>query len=71
MPTMGAPPISVEQVGKNNIVFWNAAGLAVNLSYYFAFIDFYNSCIHFVFSSLYLYRYPSTNGITGRAACGA
>jgi len=47
--SLGAPWITVEQSGKNNIFFGNAAGAPGNHSY----------CIQFVFSSMYLCIYVS------------
>jgi len=38
--TLGAPRITVEQSGKNNIFFGNAAGVPGNHSYYVSFTDF-------------------------------
>jgi hypothetical protein len=52
--SLGAPRITVEQSGRNNIFFGNTAGAPGNHSYYLSFNDFYNSCIQFVFSSMYL-----------------
>jgi len=66
----GAPRITVEQSGKNDIFYGNAAGAPGNHSYYLLFNDFQNSCIQFVFSSMYLYSYPSTHGMSGLAAGG-
>jgi hypothetical protein len=65
---LGAPRITVEQSGRNNIFFGNAAGVPGNYSY----------CIQFVFSSkylciyvsMYLDSYPSTHGISGLSAGG-
>ena len=57
----GAPRITVEQSGKNNIFFGNAAGAPGNHSYYLSFNDLYNSCIQFVFSSIYLCIYITTH----------
>jgi hypothetical protein len=37
---LGAPQITVEQFGKNNIFFGNAAGVAGNYSYYLSFNNF-------------------------------
>jgi len=48
---LGAPRITVEQSGKNNIFFGNAAGAPGNHSY----------CIQFVFSSMYLCIYIATH----------
>jgi len=62
--SLGAPRIPVEQSGKNDIFFGNAAGTSGNHSYYLSFNDFKNSCIQFVFSSMYLYSDPSTHGIS-------
>ena len=38
--SLGAPRITVEQSGKNNIFFGNAAGAPGNHSYYLSFNDF-------------------------------
>jgi hypothetical protein len=57
--SLGAPRITVEQSGKNNIFFGNAAGAPGNHSYYVSFNNFYNACIQFVFSSMYLCIYVS------------
>ena len=54
---MGAPGLSVEHVGKNNIFLVNAAGAPRNHSYYFSLHDFHKSCIQFVLSSIYLCIY--------------
>jgi len=62
---LGTPWITVEQSGKNNVFFGNAAGAPGNHSYYLLFNDFWNSCIQFVFSAMYQYSYPSTHGISG------
>jgi len=51
--SLGAPWITVEQSEKN-IFFGNAAGAPGNHSYYLSFHNFWNSCIQFVFSSMYL-----------------
>jgi hypothetical protein len=48
---LGAPRITVEQSGKNNIFFGNAAGAPGNHSY----------CIQFVFASMYLCIYIATH----------
>jgi hypothetical protein len=37
---LGAPQFTVEQTGKNNIFFGNAAGAPRNYSYYLSFNDF-------------------------------
>jgi len=68
--TLGAPRINVKQSGKNDL-FGNVAGAPGNHSYYLLFKDFLNSCSQFVFSSIYLFSYPFTNGISGLAAAGA
>jgi hypothetical protein len=58
---LGAPRITVEQSGNNNIFFGNAAGGAPgNHSYNLLFNDFINSCIQSVFSSMYLCIYIAT-----------
>jgi len=41
-----------------------------NHSYYVSFNDFQNICVQCVFSSMYLYSYLSTHGISGLAARG-
>jgi len=38
--SLGAPRITAEQCGRNNIVFGNAAGAPGNHSYYLSFNDF-------------------------------
>ena len=38
--SLGAPQITVEQSGKNNIFFGNATGVPGNQSYYLSFNDF-------------------------------
>jgi len=38
--SLGAPRITVEQSGKNNISFGNAAGAPGNHSYYILFNDY-------------------------------
>jgi len=69
---LGTSQITVEQSRNNNIFFGNTAGAPGNHSYYLLFNDVYNSCIQFVFSSMYPYSYPSTQGIiSGLAAGGA
>ena len=68
---LGAPWITVEPSGINNCCFGNAAGALRNYSYYFSFNSFWNSCIEFVSSSLYLYSYPTTHRISGQVAGGA
>jgi hypothetical protein len=57
---LGAPRITVEQSGKNNIFLGNAAGAPGNHRYYLSFNDDQNSSIHFVFSSMYLSIYKAT-----------
>jgi len=42
----------------------------LNHSYYLSFNDFQNLCIQFVFSSMHLYSYLSTQCISGLAAHG-
>ena len=42
----------------------------LNHSYYLSFNNFQNLCIQFVFSSMYLYSYLCTHGISGLAARG-
>ena len=58
--SLGAPQNTVEKSGKYNIFFRNAAGGPGNHSYYISFNDYENSCIQFVFSSMYLYSYTIT-----------
>jgi len=67
--SLDAPRITVKQSGKNNI-FGNGAGVPGNSSYYLLFKDCSNSGIQFVFTSMYLYSYPSTHSISGLAAGG-
>jgi len=67
---LGAPRITLELSGKNNVIFGNTAVAPGNHSHYSSFNDFENSCIQFVFSSIYLYSYPSTHGISGWLAAG-
>jgi len=66
--SLGATKITVEPSGKNNLFFGNAAGAPGNHSFYISFNKFENSCIQFVFSSMCLYTYPSTHGISGLGA---
>jgi len=68
--SVGAPRITVEQLGKI-ILFGNAAGAPGNHSYYTSFNGFKNLCIQYVFSSMYLHSNPSTHGISGLPAGGA
>jgi len=65
-----APWITTELSQKNNICFRNTAGTPGNHSYYLSSNDFSNSWIQFVFSSMYLYSYPSTHNASGLAAGG-
>jgi len=58
---LGAPRITVEQSGKNNIFFGNAAGAPGNHSYNLSFNNFLNTCIQFVFSSIYQFIYIATH----------
>jgi len=51
-------------VSENYIFFGNIAGVLVNHSYYLSFNNFQNSCIQFLFSSIYLYTYLSTQSIS-------
>jgi len=69
--SLGAPQITVEQSGKNDVFFGNAAGAPGNHRYYLSFNNFEYSCIQCVFSSIYRYSYPSTHGISGLAGGGA
>jgi len=57
-------------VWTNKIFFVNAAGAPGDFSYYLWFYNCWNSRIQFVFSSMYLDCYPSTDGISGLAAAG-
>jgi hypothetical protein len=50
--SLAAARITVEQLGRNTIWFGNAAGASRNYSYYLSFIDFTNSSMQFVFSSM-------------------
>jgi len=59
--SLGAPPTRVEQSGKSNIFFGNAAAAPGNHSYYLSFNNFQNSCIRFVFWSMYLCIYIGTH----------
>jgi len=52
--SLGTPLITVWLSGNNNILFGNIAGVPGNHSYYISFNDFQNSCLQFVFSSIYL-----------------
>ena len=65
--SLGTPRIRVEQFGKI-IFFQNAAGVCGNHSYYSSFNNYSKSCMQFVFSSMYLYSYPSSHGISGLTA---
>jgi len=68
---LGAPRITVEQSVQNILFFGKAAGGPGYHSYYLLFNNFQNSCIQFVFSSMYLYSYPSIHGMSGLAEGGA
>jgi len=68
--SLRAPHITEEQ-SRKNMFFGNAAGASGYHSYYLSFNDFSNSCIQFVFSSIYLYSYPSTHSISRLAAGSA
>jgi hypothetical protein len=68
--SLGMPQITVLQFGKNYIFFGNAAGEPGNHSYYLSFSDFKNSCIQFVFPSLYLYIYITPHLHTIYLDCG-
>jgi len=57
--SLGARQITVVQSG-NDIIFRNAAVVPENHSYFLSFKDFLNSCIQFVFSSMYLCIYIHT-----------
>jgi hypothetical protein len=52
----------------NKDIFENVASAPGNHSYYSSFNDFLKSGIQFVFSSMYIYSYPSTHSISGQAA---
>jgi hypothetical protein len=58
---LGVPRITLDQSGKYNIFFGNTAGGPENHSYYLLFKDCYNSCIQFIFSSIYLCIYIATH----------
>jgi hypothetical protein len=60
-----------EHSGKNNIFFGHIAGARGNQCFYLSRNDLSNSYIQFVFSSVYLYSYLSTQSISGLAAGGA
>jgi len=68
---LGAPQITAAQSGQNTICVGNTASALGHHSYYLLFNDFENSCIRFVFGSMDLYRYRSTNRISGLAAGSA
>jgi len=68
---LGAPQITAAQSGQNTICVGNTASALGHYSYYLLFNDFENSCIRFVFGSMDLYRYRSTNRISGLAAGSA
>ena len=57
--SLGAHRITAEQSGIKNIIFGNAPSAPQNHSYYLSFNDIFNSCIQFVFSSMYLCIYES------------
>ena len=46
---LGSPQVTVEQSGKYNISFGNAAGVPGNHSYCIFSTNFYHSCIQIVF----------------------
>jgi len=69
--SLGVPWITAEQSGKNNIFFGNTPGAPGHHGYYVLFNDFLNSSTRFVFSSMYLYGYSSSHGISGLAAASA
>jgi len=58
---LGAPRITVEQSGKNNIFFGNAASAPGNHRYCLLFNNFQNTCIQFVLSYMYLCIYKATH----------
>jgi len=60
-----------QAVWENNIFFGNTACAPGNHSYYLSFNEIQTSCIQFVFSSIYLCSYPSTDCISVLAAGGA
>jgi hypothetical protein len=62
--SLRAPQMAAQQAGKNDFFFLNAAGSPGNYSCYIMFNNFSNSGIPFVLSSMYLYSYPSTHGIS-------
>jgi len=72
--SLGAPQITVELFGKNNIFCGNAPGVPGNRSYYLSFNNFYelmySVCI-LIYVFMYLYSYPSTHSISGLAAGSA
>ena len=68
--SLGAPRNTVEQSAKTNIFVGNAAGAPGNHSYYILINNCENSCVRFVFSSMYQYSYQSTHGISGLTAGG-
>ena len=51
--SLGAPGMAIELSGKSNIFFVNTAGAPGNCSYYLLLNAFWNSCMHFVISSMY------------------
>jgi len=59
--TLGALPLTVLQSARNNLFFGNTVGAPGNHSYYLSFNDFWNSCILFVLSSVYLFIYVATH----------
>ena len=68
--SLGAPQITVQQSGKNDIFFGNAAGGLANYTYYILLNNFKISWLQCVFSNMYLYSYPSTHDISGLTAGG-
>jgi len=67
--SVGAHWIMVKQCGQNIIIIKNTAVVAGYHSYYLLFNNFKIFCIQFVISCMYLYSYPSTNGMS-RLAVG-
>jgi hypothetical protein len=67
---LGAPRITVEQFATY-ILFQNVVGVPGNHCCYISFNHFQNTCIQCVFSSMYLFSNPSTDGISRLAAGGA
>ena len=66
--SLGAPRITVEQSGRNIIFFGITTIASGNHSYSVLFNDFQQSCILFVFWSVYLCSYPFTHSKSVPAA---